>query len=47
MSKYGRNFIIKFPLRETLEEVVSGVFEYTGLNNEYAGDGCLYDVHDY
>ena len=47
MPKDGRYFLIELSLRETLEEVASGVFEYTGLNNENAGDGCLYDVHDY
>ena len=46
MPKYGRYFLIKLALSEALEEVASGVFEYAGLNNENARDGCLYDVHD-
>ena len=46
MPKDGRYFLVKLSLRETLEEVATGVFEYTGLNDEHAGDGCLYDVHD-
>ena len=36
MPKYGRYFLVKFPLRETLEEVASGVFEYARLNDEHA-----------
>ena len=47
MPKDGSYLIIESPLREALEEVSSGVFEDTGLNDEDAGDGCLYDVHDY
>ena len=47
MPKYGRNFLVKLSLRETLEEVATGVFEYTGLNDEHAGDICLYYIHDY
>ena len=31
---------------ESSRKIASGVFEYTGLNDEHAGDGCLYDVHD-
>ena len=46
MPKYGRNLLVKLSLRETLEEVASRVFEDAGLNDEDAGDGCLYDVHD-
>ena len=45
MPKYGRYLLIKLPLRETLEEIASGVFEYSGLNYENAGDICLYYVH--
>ena len=45
MPKNRRYFLIELSLREDLEEVASGVFEYTGLNDEHAGDGCLYDVH--
>ena len=45
MSNDGRYFIIEFPLREALEEVASGVFEYTGLNNELARDICFYYFH--
>ena len=45
MPKYGRHFIIEFPLREALEEIASGVFEDARLNDEHARDGCLYDVH--
>ena len=46
MPKNGRYFLIELSLRETLEEIASGVFEYAGLNDEDAGDGCLYDIHD-
>ena len=46
MPKDGRYFLVKLPLWEALEEVASGVFEYARLNNEHAGDGCLYNVHD-
>ena len=46
MSKYGRYFLIELSLREAFEEIAAGVFEYTGLNDEHAGDGCLYNVHD-
>ena len=46
MPKNGRYSLVKFPLREALEEIASGVFEYAGLNDEDAGDGCLYDIHD-
>ena len=38
MSNDGSFLIIEFPLRETLEEIASGVFEDTGLNDEHAGD---------
>ena len=47
MPKDGRYFLIELSLRETLEEIATGVFEYSRLNDEHAGDGCLYDVHDY
>ena len=47
MPKDGRYFLIEFPLREALKEIATGVFEDTGLNDEHAGDGRLYDVHDY
>ena len=45
MPKYGRYLLVELSLRETLEEVASGVFEDSGLNDEDAGDGCLYYVH--
>ena len=47
MPKNGRYFIIELLLREALEEVTAGVFEDTGLNDEHAGDGRFYYVHDY
>ena len=47
MPKDGRYHGIEIPLWEALEEIAAGVFEDTGLNDEYAGDICLYDVHDY
>ena len=46
VPKDGRYFLIKLSLRETLEEITAGVFEYARLNDEHAGDWCLYDVHD-
>ena len=46
MPKDGRYFLVKLPLREALEEIAAGVFEDTGLNDEHAGDICLYYVHD-
>ena len=46
MPKDGRYFLVKFSLREALEEITAGVFEDARLNNEHAGDGCLYNVHD-
>ena len=46
MPKDGRYHGIEIPLWEALEEIASGVFENARLNDEYAGDGCLYDVHD-
>ena len=36
MPKDGRYNGIEFPLREALEEVAAGVFEYAGLNDENA-----------
>ena len=45
MPKYGRNFLVELSLRETLEEIATGVFEYTGLNDEHAGDICFYYFH--
>ena len=45
IPKYGRYLRIKFPLREALEEIASGVLEYAGLNNEHAGDICLNYFH--
>ena len=45
MPKDGRYFLIKFSLREALEEITAGVFEYAGLNDEDARDICLYYVH--
>ena len=47
MPKDGRYNGIEFPLREALEEVAAGVFEDTGLNDEHAGDICLYNFHYY
>ena len=47
MPKDGRYFLIELSLRETLKEISARVFEYTGLNDEYAGDICLNYVHDY
>ena len=47
MPKDGRYFLVKFSLREALEEVATRVFEDTGLNDEHAGDICLYYIHDY
>ena len=47
MPKDGRYFLIELSLRETLEEIATGVFEDTGLNNEHAGDICLNYIHDY
>ena len=47
MPKDGRYFLIELSLREALEEITSGVFEDTGLNDEHAGDICLYYIHDY
>ena len=38
MPKDGRYFLVKLSLREALEEVAAGVFEYTWLNDEHAGD---------
>ena len=45
MPKDGCYLLIEFSLRETLEEVASGVFEDTGLNDEHAGDICLNYIH--
>ena len=45
MPKDGRYFLVKLPLREALEEVASGVFEDTGLNNEHARDICIDYFH--
>ena len=36
--KYGRYFLIELSLREAFEEIASGVFENTGLNDEHTGD---------
>ena len=47
MPKDGRNFLIELSLREALEEVATGVFEYAGLNDEHARDMCLNYIHDY
>ena len=47
VPKDRRYLRIEFSLRESLEEVASGVFEDSGLNDENARDGCLNDVHDY
>ena len=45
VSKDGRYLLVEFPLRKTLEEVATGVFEDARLNDEHAGDTCLYDIH--
>ena len=45
MSNDGSYLIFEFPLGEALEEVATGVFEDTGLNNEHAGDICFYNFH--
>ena len=37
--------LIELPLGEALEEVASGVFEDSRLNDEHAGDICFYNVH--
>ena len=37
--------LIEFSLRETLEEIASGVFEYARLNDEHAVDICFYYFH--
>ena len=47
MPKDGSNHGIKLPLREALEEITTGVFEYSGLNDEHTGDICLNYIHDY
>ena len=46
MPRYRRYLLVKLSLRKTLEEIATGVFEDTGLNDEHAGDICLYDIHD-
>ena len=45
MSNDGSFLIIEFPLWEALEEVASGVFEYSGLNDEHARDIYFYNFH--
>ena len=45
MPKDGSNHGIKLPLREALEEIAAGIFEYARLNDEHAGDICFYYVH--
>ena len=45
MPKDGRYLLVKFPLREALEEVATWVFEYSGLNDEHTRDICLYYFH--
>ena len=45
VPKDGRYFLIELSLREALEEVAAGVFEYARLNDEHAGDGCLNYFH--
>ena len=47
MPKDGCYLLIKLSLREALEEVASGVFEDTGINDEQARDICLYNFHCY
>ena len=41
MPKDGRYFLVKRPLREALEGVAAGVFEYAGLNDDHAWDICF------
>ena len=45
MPKDGRYFLIELSLREALEEVATGVFEDAWLNDEDAGDICIYYFH--
>ena len=45
MPKDGRYLLVEFPLWEAFEEVAAGVVEYTGLNDEHAGDMCLNYFH--
>ena len=45
MPKDGLYFLVELSLREALEEVATGVFEDSRLNNEHAGDICLYYIH--
>ena len=47
MPKDGRYLLVEFPLRKALEEIATGVLEDVRLNDEHAGDGCLYYIHDY
>ena len=46
MPKNGRYLLVEFSLRETLEEVATGVFEDTWFYDEHAGDICLNYVHN-
>ena len=45
MTKDWDHSFVEVSLGETLEEITSGVFEYTGLNDEHAGDICLNYIH--
>ena len=45
MPKNGCYFLVKLPLRETLEEIATGVFEDSGLNDEHAVYWCFYYFH--
>ena len=47
MPKDGSYLIIELSLRETLEEITTGVFEYAGLNEEHARDMCFYYFHKF
>lgn len=47
MPKDRRYFLIELSLREALEEVATGVFEDAWLNDEDAGDICIYYFHYY
>ena len=46
MPKNRRYLIVNISLREALEEVATRVFEDSGLNDDHAGDGRFYYVHN-
>ena len=45
VPKDGNNSLVEISLRETLEEVATGVFEYAGLNDEHTVYWCFYYFH--